>query len=112
MTTPWNKGKTGLQSAWNKGKHGIYSEDTKRRIGVAASLRNKGRKLTRTHRKKISEAMNRIKMCSQCTVKSQWMYGVIIPSVSEYLLTLCHNCLLDQYRLLSQEDKMTVSIVS
>lgn len=60
-TIPWNKGKTGLQVAWNKGKTGIYSEETKKKIGEAASIRNKGKKLKPKHRKHIAQAMKKIK---------------------------------------------------
>jgi hypothetical protein len=68
---PWNKNKTGLQIAWNRGKTGIYSEDTKKKIGEAASKRNKGKKHSRIHRQRIAEAMNKVnqKECCQCSKK-------------------------------------------
>ena len=94
---PWNRGKTGVQVAWNRGKTGIYSEETKKKIGVAA-FRNKGRKLKPKHRKHIAEAMNKIKQCSNCSIKSQWIYQVSIPSITHYHLLLCDTCLLSYYR--------------
>jgi len=39
VQTPWNKGKRGLQVAWNKGKIGIFSEESLKKI----SKSNKGR---------------------------------------------------------------------
>jgi hypothetical protein len=109
---PWNKGKTGLQVAWNKGKSGIYSEETKRRIGVAASLRNKGRKLTRRHKKRISLAHAALKICSACSVKSKWIYKVKIPSVSDYELLLCDTDLVEQFHNLTADQKKQVEILS
>jgi hypothetical protein len=99
---PWNKGKKGVQSSWNKGKTGIYSEETKRRIGLAASIRNKGRKLTRLHKKRISESRKEwlasVKICSNCSIKSKWMYGVTVPNITSYTVWLCDNCLLSYFR--------------
>jgi hypothetical protein len=109
---PWNKGKTGLQVGWNKGKTGIYSEDTKKKIGQAASIRNKGRKLTRKHKKRISESRKKwlasVKICSQCSMKSKWIYGVIIRQIGDYMIHLCDSCLLYQYRNVKNEKKIEV----
>jgi hypothetical protein len=102
LQIPWNKGKTGLQVAWNRGRTGIYSEDTKRRIGEAASLRNKGKKHSRIHKKRISEARKQwlasIKICANCSVKSKWMYAVTMPNITSYTVWLCDNCLLSYFR--------------
>jgi hypothetical protein len=108
LQIPWNKGKTGLQSAWNKGRTGIYSEDTRRRIGEAASKRNKGKKHSRIHKKRISIAMRRIKLCDQCSMKSKWIYGVIIKQIGDYMIHLCDSCLLDQYRNVKNNKKIEV----
>jgi hypothetical protein len=113
---PWNKNKTGLQVAWNRGRTGVYSEETKRRIGEAASIRNKGRKLTRRHKKKISEAMNKVnqKECSQCSKKYSRLnpiFKIVIPAVSEHPLMLCDTHVVEQFYALSQEDKKRVQIL-
>jgi hypothetical protein len=44
---PWNKGKTGVQSAWNKGLPGTFlgkqhSSETKQKISEKLSINNKG----------------------------------------------------------------------
>lgn len=50
---PWNKGKTGLQTAWNKGKKiGNRSQQTKDKLSKSLS----GRTLSEEHRRKIGEA--------------------------------------------------------
>jgi len=46
-TTPWNKGKIGLQEAWNKGLPGTFlgrkhTEDAKQKISEKLSINNKG----------------------------------------------------------------------
>jgi len=45
-STPWNKGKTGLQIAWNKGLTGLtgtpHTEETKQRLSVVAKERKLG----------------------------------------------------------------------
>lgn len=45
-STPWNRGKTGLQTAWNKGLTGIsgtpHSKETKERLSQVAKERKLG----------------------------------------------------------------------
>jgi NUMOD3 motif-containing protein len=70
--TPWNKGKTGLQTAWNKGKKGIYSEAQKEKIRakVIDSMKYvpyeklaywKGKKMSEETRLKMSDSSSREK---------------------------------------------------
>lgn len=48
---PWNKGKTGLQTAWNKGRK--HNEESIRKMSEAKT----GKLKTEEHRRKISESM-------------------------------------------------------
>lgn len=55
---PWNKGKTGVQTAWNKGKH--HSEETKQKISESGKGRkpwNKGKPMSEEQKRKISETL-------------------------------------------------------
>jgi hypothetical protein len=50
---PWNKGKTGLQTAWNKGKKlPKQKPETLEKLSKALS----GRKLSEEHKRKIGKA--------------------------------------------------------
>jgi len=97
---------------WNKGLRGIYSEETKRKI----SEKMTGRALSLQHKKRIARSQKKriasIKQCCACSVKSKWIYKVIIPSVSEYTLLLCDIDLIEQFHSLSSEDKRKVSILA
>lgn len=59
---PWNKGKTGLQTAWNKGKTGIFSEEVCKRI----SEKNTG---------KVRSAEARAKLSASHKGKNTWSKG-------------------------------------
>lgn len=43
-STPWNKGKTGVQVPWNKGKTGVYTVDQLDKMRKAAIGKSKGKK--------------------------------------------------------------------
>ena len=53
-TTPWNKGKKGVQTAWNKGKKDVYkmSEEARRNMSKA----HKGKKHSEEARRNMSKA--------------------------------------------------------
>jgi hypothetical protein len=87
-----------MRIAWNKDKTGVHSEEGRRRIGEASSLRLKGKKKDSTHKKKIAASMRKIKQCSNCPIRSQWIYQVSIPSITHYRLMLCDDCLLGYYK--------------
>jgi hypothetical protein len=93
-------------------KTGIHSEAGKRRIAKAVSSRLKGKKKDTTHKKKISQSMKNLEICSQCSKKSRFVYGAIIPSLTSYVLFLCCGCFIDQFLSLSPEDKRAVRVLS
>lgn len=56
---PWNKETRGLQKAWNKGKKGFkHTEEARRKISesLIGNKRNTGKKLSETHKEKISQS--------------------------------------------------------
>ena len=95
-------------------KIGIHSEEGKRRISHAVSVRLKGKKKDMIHKKKIAESMKKIKIRSQCNIKSsRWIFKILIPAVHETIpLDLRDQCTVDQFRSLNAEDKKSVQILS
>lgn len=55
MPEPWNKDKTGLQTAWNKGSH--CSEETKNKISIA----NQGKKSWNTGKSMSEETKEKVR---------------------------------------------------
>jgi hypothetical protein len=98
------------QIPWNRGRTGVYSEETRRKISASMT----GRTLSKLHKKRIAisqkKRLAQIKQCSQCSVKSKWVYNVRMP-FSEYVIQLCDEDLVSQYNALSLEDKRKVEII-
>lgn len=93
-------------AAWNKGK----TISTKQKLQISATM--SGRKLSEQHKKNIAISQKKrlasMKMCSQCSIKSKWIYGVIIRQIGDYMIHLCDSCLLDQYRNVKNNKKIEV----
>jgi hypothetical protein len=83
-------------TVWNKGMH--LSEEYRKKISESMT----GRTLSAQHKKRIAISQKKriaqIRMCSQCSIKSKWVYRVSIPRITHYHLLLCDNCLLGYYK--------------
>lgn len=77
---PWNKGKSGLQTAWNKGKTGVYSEETLNKMKKPkADTKNMGKyKRTEENKEKLKQLNT-----GKC--------GVMSKVYESYILNMYHK---------------------
>lgn len=96
---PWNKGKT-LSKEYRK-------KISAGKTGIRLSTQHKAH-IAKTQRERLAAKRREEKICDQCSLKSQWIYGVIIKQIGDYIIHLCDSCLLDQYHNMKNDKKIEV----